>query len=160
MSQLVAKIVESVASAVKEVVTEGLRGANLPKGERAPSQNIKNYTSLNFGQPEHIQFAKVQLPFINTNKKRDEEEERKEELETERGDLLKLELKQHLAQLKTPGLELKPKRKEYGKRVEDKKQTQNQSALIYDLVRNLLHIFPWFFNFIKGFLVIRSTKQN
>ena len=164
MAEIIAKIVEAAADAVKEVVSAAVRkGAELPKAKGA---DVSSRVDLNQLKTPGVtkadcyeDFSYARLPFI-INQQRKEEQEESEEQETGRGDLLQLELKSHLAQLKTPGLSLKKQKKEYGKRLQSQKQTQNLSAQIYDLIRSILHIFPWFYNFIKGVIILRSTKQS
>ena len=167
MAELIAKIVEAAADAVKEVVSAAVRkGAELPHANKGGGVAVQKNLDLNqlrtpgmTKNERYESFSYAQLPFL-LNQQRQEEEEEKEETETGRGDLLQLELKSHLSQLKTPGLSLKKQKKEYGKRTTDKQQNQNLSAQIYDLIRSILHIFPWFYNFIKGVIILRSTKQS
>lgn len=166
MAELIAKIVEAAADVVKDVVSAAVRkGAELPqtRGRGVVTDKVTDLNQLRTPgmtkAEKYDAFSYAQLPFI-INQQQKEEEKEKEEVETGRGDLLELELKTHLSQLKTPGLSLKKQKKEYGKRIQDRKQNQNVSAQIYDLIRSILHIFPWFYNFLKGVIIIRSTKQS
>lgn len=162
MSQLVGKIVEGIANAVKEAVKPS--DAKIPKVAKGTHPTVDVGAKVDpvrfAAQKEARLFEDVHLPYqVNRLKRQEEEEEQKEDQEG-RGDLMQLELKQHLAQLKTPGLSVKKQKREYGKRIQDRKNAGNLSAVLYNLVRSLLHIFPWFFNYIKGFVVIRTTKQS
>jgi len=118
-----------------------------PSLEPGPSHMYSNY------------WKNQMMPFVtrDVHKRkfaRSEEEELNEELNEERGDLLKAELDQHALQLgMAPG-------KSMQKGVAGKISRGNVSILLHDKLVSMLDVFPWFFNFIKGVVLMRTTKQD
>ncbi len=163
----------------KQIQTQQLEGAQTQLNQDATikqnlllNANLENITQSNFRGPLMQEgllnevnrgslykkyFADILAPHITKTTQRKfagmEEEEEQQEM---RGDLFEMELKNHLAQLKTPSKKQSVDKTEIGVT----KTRENISTLLHDKLVSMLKFFPWFYNFIKGVVVLRTTKQD
>ena len=77
----------------------------------------------------------------------------------QQSDLMSLEIKKNYSQLNMPKRGLGKKSGVKGG-VSEQKVVKQHSAVIFDLLRKLAHIFPALFKYITGVFVLRSTQQK
>ncbi|MDR2337796.1 MAG: hypothetical protein LBE20_04000 [Deltaproteobacteria bacterium] len=142
-----------------------LNNANLVYASNLEQKGLLD--GVNQGNLHKKYFAEKLVPYISKATQRKFagiEEDEDEKIEEERGDLFAMEIKNHLAQLKTPGLEGGSQKNTTNKIKGGCRQntvsSRNIPALMYDKLVSMLHVFPWFFNFIRGIVLLRTTKQD
>ena len=106
-------------------------------------------------------FADTQFPYITrSNQRKFAETEEDDGLNEERGDLFMMELKQHLAQLSATTSKSSYSAQKGASGKTSGVSRGNISALLHEKMVSMLNVFPWFYNFIKGVVLMRTTKQD